>query len=700
MTDLSAWFRGQAARARRVIYLEDALLGRRFAAYAWYRLRFFLARYLLSSVLHTLQVILLFKFFSLRQFQGVLLVQAASALASGFWWGSLEAMRARVRTLQRDRQSHRLPQEIAQWLSLSLRLAAAVVLCLILGVLAALGVKGRSFGPADLYLAAVLLRLALNLVARTYHSGAYALRRVFRPLPSILAIELLGFGAVLAFWPWLRTWSLPLAFLVSTLAGQALLFRFTKRAYQQLGLPVWPWGGKNKQTRPILSSWREWLAAGTSYALMGLDSLLVLGLFRFGRGRAEAAGLALLFFLLAPTVRAGFEWAQLFYFDLKRLETPLHRNLKMRFDRNVLKLAACLGLGFWAAASGAYAVFSGRSWWVYALLLPFFMVRSWLAALQMKSYSEGRYRLLFLSGVVSLAGLVAIPWSGLAESARLGALILALALSVLVLILGRAGPFLRPLGRGLRCLPEWLAEAQQVRGSLAVSALDLDPGLGARQEKWRSGSDWVPFQFARRLAIRLDRQGAAAMAGPNRIVWFETAPRGSGAKSRRPRLDPYWLVANSAGWTESIRSTGLHPDGRSALGEAAARGFFGPELDTAAVLAMKPLTVEEVEREFRRWEPEGIVFDPARPAPASLRTLGPSERRGVLLEALSFVSGTRPFPIRTPFHVTAFAQEGGLRLIFLLDRKKPQALKAGWESLLRRLNLEAALRGFSVRSSS
>ena len=248
MKDLAAWFSRQAARARRVVYLEDALLGGRFAGYAWHRLRFFLARYILSLVLHTVQVILLYKFFPLRQFQSLLLVQAAAALVSGFWWGSLEAMRARVRTLQRERQSHHLPQEIACWLNLSLRLAAVVVLGLALRFLApmALGRKGWSFGPADLYLAAILLRLALDLVARTYHSGVYALRRVFRPLPSILATELLGFGAVLAFWPWLRVWSLPLAFLVSTLAGQALLYRFTSRAYSQLGLPVWPSGREKK----------------------------------------------------------------------------------------------------------------------------------------------------------------------------------------------------------------------------------------------------------------------------------------------------------------------------------------------------------------------------------------------------------------------------------------------------------------------
>ena len=697
MKDLTAWFSRQAARARRVVYLEDALLGGRFAGYAWHRLRFFLARYVLSLILHTVQVILLYKFFPLRQFQSLLIVQAVAALVSGFWWGSLEAMRARVRTLQRERQSHHLPQEIAGWLNLSLRLAAVVILGLALRFLApmALGHKGWSFGPADLYLAAILLRLALDLVARTYHSGVYALRRVFRPLPSILATELLGFGAVLAFWPWLRTWSLPLAFLVSTLAGQALLYRFTSRAYSQLGLPVWPSGPEKKWSRPVVSCWREWLAAGSSYALMRLDSLLVLGLFRFERGRPEeAVSLALLFFLLAPTVRAGFEWAQLFYFDLKRLETPLQKNLKMRFEGNVLKLAACLGLGFWAMAALAGTIFTGRSLGsLYWLLLLFFPVRSFLAALQMKSYAEGQYRLLLLSGVVSLAGLAILRWFVLGEGARLAGAALALALSASVFLPRRDSPFLRPGGRGLRCLPDWLAETMEVKGPLTVSALSLASDPAAKQGRRRTGSDWVQFQFARTLAGRLGGQGAAAMSGPNRIVWFETSRPESHAKALKPRVDPHWILSNSAGWTESIRSTGHQSDGNSALREAAAMGLFGSVLDSESFSAEKSVTALKVEEEFRKWAPEGIVFDPGRPEPAGLRTLAPAERRGVLLEALSFISGTRAFPSRSLFHVTAFAEKGALRLIFLIDRRKPYALKAGWERLLRRYNLEAALSG-------
>jgi hypothetical protein len=369
----------------------------------------------------------------------------------------------------------------------------------------------------------------------------------------------------------------------------------------------------------------------------------------------------------------------------------------MRFDRDVFKLAAGLGLAFWAVAALAGTIFLAKSLGaIYGLLLLFFPVRSMLAALQMKSYAEGRYSLLFLSGVVSLAGLAALRWAPLGAGARLAGLTLALALGAAIFIPGRHSPWRQPQGRGLRCLPDWLTETLEVKCPLAISALTLASDPAARQGR-RTGAGWVQFQFARTLAARLGEQGAAAMSGPNRIVWFDTGRAKLRAGSRRRRLETDWVLANSAGWTESLRSTGFQPKGKSALQAALALGLFGPELDAAALSAEKPLTAVDVEAEFRKWAPGGIVFDPSRSEPAGLRALAPSERRGILLEALSFISGASPFPNRTPFHVTAFVQGGALRLIFLIDRRKPYALKAGWGSWLWRRNLEAALNGRAAR---
>ena len=109
---------------------------------------------------------------------------------------------------------------------------------------------------------------------------------------------------------------------------------------------------------------RDLLGGGFSYALVGLDALLVLVLFTTERGAGGKTGLFTLFFLLSPTVRAGMEWAQLLYFDLKRLEIRVFRNLKRRFERAALRLAVVLGVlfaGIGALTSPGSAGSSSRS---------------------------------------------------------------------------------------------------------------------------------------------------------------------------------------------------------------------------------------------------------------------------------------------------------------------------------------------------
>ncbi len=97
MRDIEAWFQKEAARAARTPLLEDALIGGRFFPYAAYRLRYFALRTLVAAALHAVKIVLAFRFFSPRSFVAVLVVQSAATHVSGFWWGSLEVRRVKVR---------------------------------------------------------------------------------------------------------------------------------------------------------------------------------------------------------------------------------------------------------------------------------------------------------------------------------------------------------------------------------------------------------------------------------------------------------------------------------------------------------------------------------------------------------------------------------------------------------------------------
>src|SRR6185436_6799506 len=113
--------------------------------------------------------------------------------------------------------------------------------------------------------------------------------------------------------------------------------------------------------------------------------------------------LFVLLFAIGPVIRAGYEWAQLFYFDLKRLETAPFGNLSAWLGSRVLRLGWLLGPIFWAAACLAAAAIVGKSVAI-CLLLPLFHSRSLLAGIQVRYFAEGAYGRLIGNGLVSLAG--------------------------------------------------------------------------------------------------------------------------------------------------------------------------------------------------------------------------------------------------------------------------------------------------------
>src|ERR1700737_3096 len=101
MQRLTKWFQDHAATEQRAVFLEDALFNGRFAAYAYYRMRFYIGRSLLAAGLHITEVVFLSMIFAPRLLAVALVVRTATGFAIAWWWGALEVMRADVRQLRR-----------------------------------------------------------------------------------------------------------------------------------------------------------------------------------------------------------------------------------------------------------------------------------------------------------------------------------------------------------------------------------------------------------------------------------------------------------------------------------------------------------------------------------------------------------------------------------------------------------------------
>ena len=685
MTRLETWWTRAARRAERAVRLEDALLGGRFAAYAVHRLRYLGARTLVGTVLHAARIILAFRLFRPAGFAAILVLEAITAIAGGFWWGTLEILRGRVRELFRDGRQREAGGVIGTWLSRALRGAALTAAAALLWIPFRLAVIPGSFSPLDLYIAAVLLRFALDIVDRCYHSGIYAVRRVYRPLLSLLIVEFVSFGAVLGTWPLIKAWALPAAALVSALAAAGMVFHFSARAYRHVGLAPWKSAGLFRRTPRSAGRWTEGLPAGAAYAALRLDGIIpLLVVASPGRGRLPFAAFLL---SIAPLVRAASDWAQLFYFDLKKLDLPILKRVRIRFEERMgaasIPIGVLLGL---AAFTLNWAVPGRADAWFGALLVLFFVSRSRTAALQMRAFASEDYGAAIWSGLIGAAGWIPAGRIAARPLAALGLGAAALALASLPVLRRRDGrgspgrPVLSPLS-------DWMERVKSTAGYVSLSAAVFSPGSvhrgGDDPVRWAENDRWSHRRVGEAVALKLGARGAAALAGPGRIVWFET---GGG----REAATPEWLLVQSAGLIRSIKTTGKAGSGGEALRRAAEIGLFG---ETVAV--SKGGSGEMAARliaEFRRLSPRGAVFDmEARPALKRDTRPASAELRRTFGEALAYAADFSDIPRNSRFETTAFIENGGIRLIFLADAGTPGDVRERWRRRLRRANLQASI---------
>jgi hypothetical protein len=416
---------------------------------------------------------------------------------------------------------------------------------------------------------------------------------------------------------------------------------------------------------------KEFFLAGFAYAMMNVDSILGFALFHGNRGRASYP-LFLLFYLVSPLIRASYEWARLFYFDLKRLELGAFAQLRQRFERRVGKLAWVLGCASWLLASiGGLLLGAQEQWFVYLLLAGFFLFRSRLAFCQICAFVEGRYTDLLVSGVMVFAGAVVLPFLTLDTTARMAGLLV----FILGTLLALAYKGLVSGGRGSRPAivppPDWLALLRSVAQPVRVRTvcLSLD----------------APEACVETLARKFSQQVATPLTlmGNRLITWFECG-------GSRPDADDAWIIHCGGGWVEHLHSTPYQPNGREALQlvQALPLGteIFGGNSQAKSASA----SVEAIKERFAETFPQGIVFDPAADSPSELIGLTSAQRREIMVAAAQYAKNLfKPFR-RSKFDVTALCPQGKIQLIFIVDKSEDREFRNRWRSFLKTTNLANA----------
>lgn len=630
---LARLFRRARRQGARRAALPLALLSTKGMRYLLGRTLVLFARVPVRTALHVAEIIVLSEVVELELLGRLLAMRSAVAAVGAFHWGALEPLRQNVRRALGRGDGAAAAAETARYLRLSIDFCilqlAAIVVWLELGPR-----PYASFSIFDVYAIGCGVRLMLDTVTRTYHAGVFAVRRVQRPFAALFAVDLADAGGPLVLLPWLGFWGFGVAQLFGGVVEAALTFVYARRAYRELALA--PPTRARVLSERSQSSWslvRGTLLPGLANLVSQVDALLITAL-ALGASRG-AYGLAAGLHALRPVLGLGSGWARVFYFDLARLDGPVRRLFRRRFERLLVRAAPLFALAAVAVAMGLGLLLQART--NVPLLLavtPFVVVRSFFAITQIQAFVRGAYGVLALGALLVVAAVVTLGRLHASGPVLLLLATGALAAAALAFRFGR-GRAQAPAPEGdaaeslLRPLP-FLARVAGASDALRVLVLGLRDPAGAR-----------PLGVA---AALLEAPGVDCVARFSRHTLLLATSQGRA-------LVPA-LIAASGGSLASVSA----PETRQAL-EA--------ELERAAgrlgnVAGADPAALA---RRFAHEFPRGMLLDAERGAvPRALAT--PRDLLWTLRELGGVAAGTQPAR-RRGLRTAVYAPGGEAKLVFI-----------------------------------
>ncbi len=647
MNELLRWLGVLARRQQARPELFEALLTGRFGPYARHRLRFMLPRIVLRLGIQFFEVFVLASVLPWEYFTPLLTYRASTALIGGSYWGALEELRTRVRHEVSKRHYETARLAIEGWLGLSLGLAC----CCLGGVglwthYAPDPASETGFSLFDAYGVACFLRLAMDLVSRTYHAGIFALTRVYRPLATMLLPDVFELGMVILGWNQLGPWGLALSIVVAGALRSFWGYYYARKAYGHSRIPRPRLLGVWRARRSLhVDALRRALVHALANGSAQLDAVLILALAQVPIGEGQELPLVVVYYVLRPLMSAAHGWTRVFYFDWKRLQAGVGRAFQPRMRVMLLRtgLGVVLTLGTLLGVLG-YALWREQALAGLTALLFLFAARTAFSLEQLEAFSLGQYHRLVRLAALVLVSVLVFNWLHLGErQIVLGAAVVLLAA---VVWSRRARRGIEVADDGARGLVAWLARLNATAEPVHVFCLCADRRIASAERLTRA----LPRCFVPQRVAR---------AGHAHVVAFAPA---EGA----PRREQV-VAAVGGALQELVRFEAS--TGSAAIERLILDGWFRRVLGLD--LSVARATRAELLADFRLRVPEGHVLelDTARGRVASA-PLSWAMRRVVLRELASRASGQRPrAPRDAPFRVAVLASGGVPQVVFVAPRE-------------------------------
>jgi hypothetical protein len=647
---LARWLAREARRQARTPDVLSALLLQNGFAYARYRLGFVATRIALRTSLHALELYLLAQVLPFEYFAPLLSYRAIAALAGTWHWGALEGLRLRVRECTRTHRARDARDAVSGWLGASSLLACVPVIVFALRMLH--GELGKDGGVSlyDAYGFACFARLACEVFARTYHAGVFALRRVYRPLPSLLVADLLELLLIVTCFERLGAWSLPCALLGAGLADTGIALHYARRAYRlaRLLLPQLSACWKRSLWRRL--SWlhaREAALQGVANLSMQLDGLFFLLLLRVAPPRAGFS-LSLIYYVLRPVLGFGSQWVRSFYFDLSRFAGGSHGVLSARLARYLQLLALACGFAVSIVVVLAALIFwPTRALWPVLNFVPFAFARGLFANAQLQAFAAGRQRALIAVATTLVVGLSCLAWLWPKDIVLMSGASVFLLVSYVCLMRTQTAFGRQSTQLGLAA---WLSSLR-IAGNVRVASLQVMPGA-ARAARVASALQ----KFPGLLATRVSRSHLLIFAPADVELSVSALVTHCGGVLCHVWLSPACLGVDSLALARL--SAGL-PD----------------ELQRALAPSAQVLSAQTLCARFRQEFPEGTLIDLEAGSGSLARCGLPRALIGEFMRALSAASRQRESSHDLPVQLAVYAPRGEPQLVFVVPRAQRMFLE-------------------------
>lgn len=422
--------------------LDDAILDSSLHRYVQFRLSYFLGFNFLLLLIDGFEFWLMHEQIPVGIMGSIIILRMAAGLIGRGWWGALEILREGVRSKISFNNRHGASVLITNWLALSI-LAATICNFIVGWIVNSIAIDLSDTTQKLLfyfYVGSFCLQVYLEFFIGSYHSGAYAIWRIYRPFSSFIFIALFNLAVLLILWSTLGVIGLPIAFSLGLLANAAGRFIYVSQTYKKLGLSLLHWPGIAKLKSFILDipcNLFLWAAlAGASLHLEFFPLAVILS------QSYITSKMMIFLFLQRQLFRCLVQWSTLFYYDLKKVRQEYYPIFYTRFAANMGKISFYVTFICYTVGVGITYLFFSDNFFVPATLLAiFFLPCSYLSFVQIDAFCHNRFTDLTVSSSMALAALYAILDLGEGHLIIQGASIL-LILGLLIIYLRK--PRLRP----------------------------------------------------------------------------------------------------------------------------------------------------------------------------------------------------------------------------------------------------------------